>query len=110
MSARTALIVQGVIKILSFCLGVTYLLFQGEYYQQTSGTAMGSPVPMKIADLVMEDVEDMALDTSNIDIRFWKRYVDDICVALLARKCEALLRHLNLVEPTIQFTLEQEYM
>ena len=69
---------------------------------------MGSPVSITVANLVMEGEEDRALTTSNIDIRFWKRYVDDTCVALPAKKCETFLGHLNLVEPSIQFTLEQQ--
>ena len=110
LSSRTSLNVQEVVKFLRFCLHVsaTYLSFRGEYYQQTFGTAMGSPVSVLVANLVMEDVEDRALATTNVDVKFWKRYVDDTCVALAANKCEAFLGHLNLVEPTIQFTLEQE--
>ena len=59
----------------------------------TFGTELGSPAAVMVANLVMEDVEDM----------------DDTCVALAANKCEAFLGHLNLVEPTIQLTLEQEW-
>ena len=108
LSSRTSLNVQEVVKLLRFCLSATYLSFRGEYYQQTFGTAMGSPVSVTVANLVMEDVEDRALATTNVDVKFWKRYVDDTCVALAANKCEAFLGHLNLVEPTIQFTLERE--
>ena len=39
---------------------------------------------------------------------FWKRYVDDTCVALPADQCEAFYAHVNSVEQTIQFTLERE--
>ena len=46
--------------------------------------------------------------TTNVDIKFWKRYMDDTCVALAASKSEAFLGHLKTVELTIQFTLEQE--
>ena len=49
--------------LLSFCLNTTYFVFEGTYYQQVIGTAMGSPVSAVIAslDLVMEDVEQRAL-------------------------------------------------
>ena len=56
----------------------------------------------------MESVEDKVLAMTNVDIRFLKRYVDDTCVVITVSKCEVFLGHLNLVEPTIQFHLEQE--
>ena len=33
------------------------------YYQQIHGTAMGSPVSVVVANLVMEEVEQMAIST-----------------------------------------------
>ena len=45
---------------------------------------------------------------SNVNNRFWKRYVDNTCVALPAKTCNTFLDHLNLEEPSIQFTLEKE--
>ena len=38
---------------------------------------MGSPVSAVIAELVMQRVEKIALETSSVPIRWWKRYVDD---------------------------------
>ena len=60
----------------------TYLSYRGEVYQQTSGTAMGFPVSVPVANLVMEDVEQRALATSEAQPPFWKRYVDDTLTAL----------------------------
>ena len=69
---------------------------------------MGSPVSVTIANLVMEDVEERAMVTTDIPLRFWKRYINDTCMALLAGKLQEFLRHLNGVEPSIQFMLETE--
>jgi hypothetical protein len=41
---RTSLPVEDIIDLLSFCLNTTYFVFEGYYYQQVFGTAMGSPV------------------------------------------------------------------
>ena len=46
---------------LEFCLGATYLAYKGSYYQQTYGTAMGPPVSVTVANLVMEDLEEIAI-------------------------------------------------
>ena len=108
LSSSTSFNVQEVVKLPRFFLSATYLSFQREYYQQTFGTAMGSPDSVTVANRVMEDVKDRALATTNVDVNFWKTYVDDTCVALAADKREAFLGHLNLVEPTILFTLERE--
>ena len=58
---------------------------------------MGSPVPVMVANPVMEDVEDRVLDDTCMHV----------CLALAANECEleAFLGHLKLVEPTIQFSL-----
>ena len=108
LPTRTSLTVQEVVRLLSFCLNATYLSFRGEHYQQTFGTAMGSPVSVTVANLVMEVVEGRALATTDIPLRFWKRYVDDTCTALPRSRCQELLGHLNSTEATIQFTLELE--
>ena len=65
----------------SLCLNATYFSFRGNIYQQIYGTAMGSPVSM-VVNLVMEYVESKALATFPQRVRFWKRYVDDVCCSL----------------------------
>ena len=45
---------------------------------------------------------------SNINNRFWKRYVDDTCGALPPKTCKTFLDLLNLMDPSTQFTSEQE--
>ena len=105
---RTSLSVNELADLLEFCLSATYLSFRGRTYQQTFGTAMGSPVSVTVANLVMEDVEERALSTSGLTLPFWKRYVDDVCTAVPGSRMDELLRHLNSTEPSIQFTHEVE--
>ena len=50
-----------VVDFLEFCLSATYFAFRGSVYQQTFGTAMGSPVSVTVANLVMEDIEERTL-------------------------------------------------
>ena len=38
-----------------------------------------APVPLSVASLVMEDVEVHALATYDLQLPYWKRYVDDVC-------------------------------
>ena len=105
---RTALSPDEVVNLLTFCLNATYLSYRGEWYQQTYGTAMGSPISVTVADLVMEDVEERALSTCTHKPLFWKRYVDDTLSALPPDQIQAFHHHLNSIEPSIQFTIEEE--
>ena len=68
---------EDIFHLLSFCLKTTQFVYNGTCYQRVFGTAMGSPVSVVIANMVMEDVEQRALATSPVKPFFWKRYVDD---------------------------------
>ena len=57
---RTSWSLEEVTTLLRFCLNATFLAYSGIFYKQTFGTAMGSPVSVMVADLVMEDVEQRA--------------------------------------------------
>ena len=50
-----------ILELLEFYLCNTYFLFQGQFYEQTKGTAMGSPVRPVVANLYMELFENRAL-------------------------------------------------
>ena len=109
LAERTSLSADEVINLLSFCLDATYLAYNGDVFQQIFGTAMGSPVSVTVANLVMEDVEERALSTCpHPPPPFWKRYVDDMITALPEDQVDRFLNHLNTVEPSIKFTMEKE--
>ena len=79
------------------------------HYQQTFGTAMGSPVSVTVANLVMEEIEEVALSSyPGTPPRFWKRYVDDTCTAVPIESLASLHEHLNSINEHIQFTVEKE--
>ena len=59
-------------ELLEFCLSAMLLGFRGSVYQQTFGTAMGSPVSVTVVNLVMEDVVERALAASYVHPQFWK--------------------------------------
>ncbi len=105
---RTALSVSEVTQLLKFCLNATYLSYNNEFFRQTFGTAMGSPVSVTVANLVMEDIEDKGISTYPTPPPFWKRFVDDIITALPKVSVQPFLNHLNSIEDTINFTVELE--
>ena len=104
LGQRTSLPVEDIIYLLSFSLKTTQFAYEGTYYQQAFGTAMGSPV--SVANMVMKHVKQRALATSPVKPFFWKRYVDDVISAVSGNEAERLLWHLNPEGPSIQFHLE----
>ena len=64
LKERTVMEVGDIILLLEFCLKNTYFSFQGQFYEQVEGAAMGSPVSPIIANLYMEYLEEKALSTA----------------------------------------------
>ena len=93
-------------SLLEFCLTNTYFLFQGRYYEQVQGAAMGSPISPLIANIFMEEFEVKALSSTPHAPTLWLRFVDDTFVINKAEHSQALLQHINSQDPHIQFTVE----
>ena len=49
--------------LLNLCLTSTYFQYNGKHYKQLHGTAMGSPVSVVVAEIVMQNIEESALST-----------------------------------------------
>ena len=62
---RSVMGVNDIFLLLEFCLKNTYLSFQGQFFEQVEGVAMGSPVSPIVANLYMEDLEQKALSTTS---------------------------------------------
>ena len=52
---RTQMSIPQIVTLLELCLKNTYFLFQGKYYEQVHGAAMGSPISPLIANLLTEE-------------------------------------------------------
>ena len=63
------------IIVLELCLTSTYFLYQDDYYQRMEGAAVGSPVSPSVANIYVEEFEQLALSTALTPPRFWKRYI-----------------------------------
>ena len=56
LQQRTSMSVSHITNLLEYCLRSTYFVFQGEYYEQLDGAAMGSPLSPIIANMYMESL------------------------------------------------------
>ena len=79
---RSLLSPASITVLLEFVLRSTYFLYEGAFYEQTDGAAMGSPVSAVISNLYMEAFEEEALLSCPPVCcpTVWKRYVDDTFV------------------------------
>ncbi|PFX12965.1 G-protein coupled receptor GRL101 [Stylophora pistillata] len=95
--------------LLGHCHGSSeYVKYNGKHYKQLHGTAMGSPVSVVIAEIVMQNIEERALSTCRQTIPLWLRYVDDTFTAVRHDEIDAFHNHLNEQNTDIQFTREVE--
>ena len=61
-----------------------------------------------ISNLCMEVVEELAINTSTVTPRIWKRYVDDSFVIIKKDAVSSFHDTLNSIDPKIAFTIEEE--
>ena len=104
---RTSLSIENIIGLLEFCITSTYFSFQGKFYEQVEGAAMGSPLSPIVANIYMENFEVEAIISAPSPPQFWKRYVDDTFTILQSSKKEEFLEHLNSIDQQIKFTAEE---
>ena len=107
LSKRTIMPADTILELLDFCFNNTNFVFQGTFYEQTRGAAMGSPISPIIANIFMEAFEHRAITTALHPPSVWKRYVDDTFVLQHQTHQEEFLQHINTVDPSIQFTVEE---
>ncbi|KAJ8952663.1 hypothetical protein NQ318_020978, partial [Aromia moschata] len=85
--------------------------YNGEYFQQHEGTAMGNSLSPFIANLFMSKFETEVKDKFEYFPRVWFRYVDDIFAVFdtKAISLDNFVAKLNNRFPTIKFTYEVEH-
>ena len=97
-------------KLFHFATSQTHFLFNGEYYDQVDGVAMGSPLGPVLANLFMGFHERKWLsEYQGPPVKFYKRYVDDIfCIFDHKDHAYQFLNYLNEQHACIKFTIEEE--
>ena len=97
-------------ELLNVATADTHFSFDGKYYRQHNGVAMGSPLAPILADIFMSDLEDKLIEQlGKAGIQWYRRYVDDTFVLIKQDSDpEEIKRILNSHHPNIQFTSEEE--
>ena len=97
-----------IMELLELCLTSTYFQYNGKHYKQLHGTAMGSPVSVVVAEIVMQAIEERALTTYQHALPVWFCYVDDTITALHEDEIDNFHTHINQQNSDIQFTKDVE--
>ena len=63
LQRRTSMSIHHIIALLEFCIKSTYFLFQEKYFEQVHRTAMGWPICLIVANLIMEKFENKAINS-----------------------------------------------
>jgi hypothetical protein len=98
-------------RLLTLATKGTVFYFDGQYYRQKDGVAMGSPLGPALANAFLCHHEVKWLDECPLSFMpiFFARYVDDIFVLLRSKEhIAALAQYLSSQHPNIRFTFEEE--
>ena len=91
------------------CIKDCNFSFNGEYYCQKFGMAMGNPLSPVLSNLYMEFFEKKLLANILPSNVVWFRYVDDVlCLWPVSEDLDSFLPQLNSLAPSIKFTVEVE--
>jgi predicted GIY-YIG superfamily endonuclease len=106
-------ILSELLVLFKLCVSQNYFLFNGTYFKQPKGLAMGSPLSPLLADIYMDSFEKSVFSSAHPllkNVVCWFRYVDDVFCAWsgTGRQLEIFLGHLNSIKPNIKFTMEKE--
>ena len=96
-------------ELLTVCTTNMQFLFDGQYYRQIDGVAMGSCLGPILANIFMGFVELKLQNTIEEKCRFYRRYVDD-CFLLVGEEHDIndILDQFTSIRPKIEFTMERE--
>lgn len=110
LSLKLPVSVNCFIRLIELCTNNSYFEFDGTFYLQIFGMAMGSPLSPVLANIFLEYVErDLLPSFPGVPPSFWVRYVDDV-LALVSPDfdLEKFLSYINSLYPTLKFSYEWE--
>jgi hypothetical protein len=92
--------------LLTIVMENNYFQFNGEFYKQKKGTAMGTPAAVIFANIFMFILERKELKRYKNDIVFYKRYLDDI-ILFVNGNSEAIKASLQSMQANIKLEFQE---
>ena len=91
-----------------FLLIKTWFTYNGMFYRQTDGVAMGGPASSVVAEIFMQSHDKRALSTFLSPPKVYERFVDDTFCIIKREDIQNFHDHINSLETKIKFTIEEE--
>ena len=98
-------------KLLTMATTESFILFDGKYFQQIDGVAMGSPLGPTLANIFLCHHETKWLANCPPECKplYYRRYVDDIFLLFENIQCaHSFQQYMNTQHPNMNFTSELE--
>ena len=105
---KTEIPVDDFSDIVNFLLTKTWFMYNGKFYKQTDGVAMGGPASSVVAEIFMQSHDKRALSTFISPPKVYERYVDDTFCIIKREDIKKFHDHINSLETKIKFTIEEE--
>ena len=99
-------------KLLLLCVNDNHIIFNGKYYRQFEGFAMGSPLSAPMAILFLCHHEEQWLHECPQEFKplLYRRYVDDTFLVFQKHHhLDVFLKYINSKHQNIKFTMEREF-
>ena len=85
---KTSIPIEEFLKLVTLVLTKTWYLFDGKFFAQTDGVAMGGPAYSIIAEIYMQPHESTAIITADVRPKVRKRFVDDVFAIIKRSKLD----------------------
>jgi len=97
-------------NLLIICTQKSHFQFNGNYYDQIDGVAMGSPLGPLFANIFMDEFEQNHMQKlKDLGVKNWMRFVDDVFSVIENKSCSNnILEFMNSQHKNIKFTIEME--
>ena len=101
-----------IIRLCRFVMQNNYFTYDGKYYHQIRGGAMGSPLTLTIANCYMFFFEKNIVKQINNAGGFYVRYIDDIMIAVNwpSRHVQKQIAQWNMIDSNIKLNSQTGYL
>lgn len=82
------------LELTEICMQQNCFKLRGKCYRQTSGTAMGNPLPPFLCNVFMNKLQ-ANMKEEAIFPRVWKRYVDDVLAIVKVNRLDEVFAFIN---------------
>jgi hypothetical protein len=89
--------------LLRFVMLNSYLVYEGKFYHQIDGTAMGTPCAPPYANIVVYMLEKSVLDDMRSSIYIYRRFLDDIFAYVESSAVEEFIHRMNTLPGKLKF-------